>query len=128
MSEEIRILTVKEIEDAQDIVTEMVLTPEWGEGTGIVVRGLSLQQLDEIQEDTKGHEGDDRYAKLRLIQAGVAKPKLTHKDYAMLLRKSVAPIVRIINKINELSGLTEIAEEEARKNLSSTGTSDSSTN
>ncbi len=40
----LRILTAAEILGAQDIVREEVPTPEWGDGTGVVVQSMTADQ------------------------------------------------------------------------------------
>jgi len=121
----LRILTREEILAAQDIPEEVVPCPEWGEGAGVLVVGLTLGEAHQaIKEWGKGDERDIEKMNLWAFTRGARgpnrQPLFTEEDYPVLRDKSAAPILRITKVFTRLSGLAEEAEEEAAKNSSKT--------
>jgi len=116
-------LTRKDILAAEDLNYEEVDCPEWG---GVCrVRELSAHEALELGNATLRGEGSIspgdfmKCAALVIVDAQ-GKAQFQEKDVALLGRRSLAPIRRIVEATLRISSLTEEAAEEAGKDSSST--------
>jgi len=124
-SKGLRILTREEILAAKDIPEEVVACPEWGEGCGVLVIGMTLGEAHKaIKEWGTGAEREVEKMNLWAITRGARgedrQPLFTEADYPALLDKGAAPLLRISSTFTRLSGLGEGTQEEAEKNSSET--------
>lgn len=121
----IRILTREEIRSVDDLPEEIVEVPEWGEGVGVVVRGMSARERIDFFQRNKAPDGqiDLSKAMLEAPLLGVKEPELEPGDIEWLAEKSGAAIDRITRAWLRLSGIGDEALVEARKNYSEPETS-----
>lgn len=124
----LRLLTAKDILEAEDLDREEVPTPEWGEGTGVLVQAMTAAQRLAWEQtgrinvvDAEGNV--TRYApnpnwdnRTALVICSVVddkgEPVFTVDDLDRLQAKSAAPIDRIADVARRLS---RIRPEDASK-------------
>ena len=114
----IKILSKDEIFAINDVPEEIVEIPEWGEGVGVVVRGMSAGERLQFVEDTRGEDGktDNRKATFAAILLGVKEPAFSKEDIPALEKKSPQALDRISKAWLRLSGIGNEALTEARGN------------
>jgi hypothetical protein len=116
---EIKILTRDEIAELDDLPTEILVIPEWGENVGVVIRGCSADERVKFVDESTDPETDKidtEKAVYSSILLGVIQPKFTEDDIPMLKARSASAIDRISRKWLELSGIGEDQLRDARKN------------
>lgn len=119
---------------AKDIETETVEVPEWG--VTLEVRGLDGRGRSRvIKNATNADDGEIDLETLypTLIIATTFDPETGEKvfdeeDAAGLMSKSGAIVDRLATASMRLSGLTQAAVDEAKKDSSSTPSDDTSSN
>ena len=108
---------------AQDLQSEDVLVPEWGEGATLKLRGISAADFERFQAGLAAFR--ENPAKLSNIRCrflvyclvdGEGKLLFTEEDAAELGRKSPGVIARLYDKAQALSGLGPTVVEDAAKN------------
>jgi len=112
--------TTAQILAADDIREEEIDVPEWG--CSVLIRTFTRRQVSDM---TKRATHRDRYTQKDVIHnaelealtfvEGVADPKFTFEDYEQLQDKSISAMIRIVKAINNLSGLSEEAVQDAVK-------------
>ena len=111
------VLTREQILAANDLGTDVVHVPEWG--GDLQVRGLTLGEVNHIVAlSTKNGAHDNLLGAIYTFVRGVQEPKFTDLDVDDLKKKS-AVVLRVVKRINELSGMTETGKpdtEGAEKN------------
>ena len=114
----IKILSKEQIFAIQDVPEEVVEIPEWGDGVGVLVRGMTVKERLEFVEDTRGTDGktDNRKATFKAILLGVKEPQFTEADIPMLEARSPQAMDRISKAWFRLSGIDQDAIEKARVN------------
>ena len=124
-----RRISKAEILAAPDIVTEEVSTPEWGEGTYVVVRAGTAEQRNEYEEACLKETGKGRKKTrevsldcireklvVRAVVDDEGRPEFTEEDVAALVKKCAAPIQRIFKVAQLLWGIGDDEVEELAKN------------
>lgn len=121
-----KFLTRDEILSASDIRIEVVETPEWGEGTGVYVRGLTGYERDRFEQEgfelvdgeMRARDGSNAYARFaaRVVCDASGKRLFSDDDIPMLGARSAAPLMRIWRVGQKLSGLTREERETLGKN------------
>lgn len=111
------ILTLEQLlaqPDADALTEKVDLTPYGWPGT-VRIRALSLEARDRIREAcTAGREFDQvRFDTLILVE-GLVEPRLTEEQVRALRTKAVGPQQAIINRIQDLSGITPRGQTDAR--------------
>jgi len=114
---ELRILTVEEILAAPDIHDEEVDCPEWG--GKVVVRGFTKAKQQQLRREAVDDEGELDMEKMEMLifTNGVVEPPLNAEQVELLKEKSAAVIDRILERIMDLSGMTEAVNKEAQKSF-----------
>lgn len=116
-------LSLEQILAADDVVYDDVQVPEWG---GVVrVRSLtvgesvSITDMSRIPGDKKNPlRVDTRRAMFLTFQKGVVNPQIDANALERLMTKNSGVVLRVVSRINELSGVT-LDEEDLSKNLES---------
>lgn len=116
-------LSQEEILAADDVVYDDVQVPEWG---GVVrVRSLtvgesvSITDMSRVSGDKKNPlKVDTRRAMFLTFQKGVVNPPIDANVLERLMNKNSGVVLRVVTRINELSGVTLDAED-LSKNLES---------
>lgn len=116
-----KILSRADVLSADDRVIEAIEVPEWG--GSVLGRSLGMDELYDVRELAGLDEGGDIDAEklnlLMFIQCVVdedGEALFTQDDYEALRKKSAGAMLRVLSKINKLSGITDDTSEEARKN------------
>lgn len=114
----IKILSRDEIFAVNDVPEEIVEVPEWGDGAGVLVRGMTAGERLDFVEKTRGADGktDNRKAAFMAILLGVKEPKFDESDVPALEKKSPQALDRIAKAWLRLSGIDNDALVEARGN------------
>lgn len=122
MSEEVRILSVKDILEAPDIEERLLYVPQW---KGYVrLRSFTQEQMGRlrakatrpvrvIRPGQPTTEVDNDHLQMLLFVEGVVEPQFGEGDILALRQKNTAPIERITKALLEMSGLGQGAEEQA---------------
>jgi hypothetical protein len=98
--------TAEEILAVNDTRTDDMFIEEWD--TNVKVVGLTKQQqLDIKRRATVDGEVDEDKSQMFLWQEGVAEPKFTEDQVALLFQKNAGPVDRILKRVLELSGMKE---------------------
>lgn len=117
-------LTFEQILQAKDLAEEDVECPEWG--GKVRVRGLSVEEATQVSASGGRtiNLADGKQLSmtaLRVFQLGCVTPKIDANALESLAKKSMAPVFRIVNRIQELSGMSgDNALEALEKNLGET--------
>lgn len=118
-------LTRDEIFAIDDLKTELVPVPEWGDGVGVRVRAFSLAQRDlylaptrDLPEDAPRPTSGELAARLVVHTTVDANGAMlfTDADIPKLLAKSRAAIDRIAEVAQRLNGFGPVAVKDAEKN------------
>jgi hypothetical protein len=116
-------LTRDKILQANDIVTEEVMIPEWGDS--VLVRGLTGLERDKFEESVLEQRGKVTRVKLQNARARLVmlstvdaegKQLFGVEDVAALGQKNAAALDRIYDVAARLSGITDEDMEELAKN------------
>lgn len=125
------LLTREQILAANDVPTELVPVPEWGEGGEVCVRGLTGLQRDRFEASMiaipTGVKGRMRMnlnnIRARLVAWTVINEVgarvFTDADIAALGEKSAVALSRVYDVAQRLSGLSDADMEELEKNSGS---------
>lgn len=124
----LRLLTrASEILEAEDIARETVPTPEWGEGTGVLVQAMNATQRFAFEQagfifarDARGNTrvdfNQDHDRRLALVVCSVVdeagNPVFSKGDVEALAEKNAAPLDRIADVARRLSRLRAEDDEE----------------
>ena len=107
-------LTTDEILTADDLGTEDVPVPEWGEGKGVQIQGISKGTQQSIRSaamrvnpQTQESEVDTERLELLMFIHCVAQPKFDESAYDGLRAKSAAGIDRVLKRVMALNGMSE---------------------
>lgn len=121
------ILSIEQIKERDDLPEEIVEIPAWG--GAVRVRGLDMQTWHDLvmARRAKADHDDLTNGALDALLYGVIEPKFTPEDAAWLVKKSMRAIQPIVEAFNRLNGFGADGLAEARKKLSATENSDSST-
>lgn len=118
-----------------DIVREPVPTPEWGEGTGVLVQSMTanqrfafMQAQYTVKTDSRGKVEVDRHEDLNtnvlLVVCSVVneqgEPVFSRDHVERLAQKNSAPIERIATVARRLSRLRAEDQEVLGENLKAT--------
>lgn len=114
----IKILSKAEIFAINDVPEETVEVPEWGEGVGVLVRGMTAGERLDFVEKTRGEDGktDNRKATFLAILLGVKEPEFSEEDIPELEKRSPQALDRISKAWLRLSGIGQDSLLEARGN------------
>lgn len=135
------LLTRDQIQKAEDTQFDDVLVPEWSKDPKkpdcVRVQGLSGDERDLLEQSTIKGKGKNRDVNMkgfraRLVVMSAVDDKglrlFTEKDVEWLGKKSARALERVVNKAQELSGLSESDVDELVGNSepdpSGPGTSD----
>lgn len=132
-------LTRDQIFAADDVRTEEVPVPEWGNGTDavVLVRGMSGSERDAFETSLITGKGKDQTVSLKDIRAklcarticGPDKVRLfSDSDIEALGKKSAKALDRVFGVAQRLSGITDDDIAELEKNSKSAPSGDSSSN
>lgn len=120
MSEE-QYLSLEEILSANDVIEEDFPVPEWG--GKVRIRSLTVGQSLEITNMSRVTGGrnsqpvvDTRKALFLTMVKGVVAPVIDANFIERMMDKNSGVILRIVSRINELSGVS-LSEEDLAKNL-----------
>ena len=130
----LRLLTASDILSADDIVREEVPTPEWGEGTGVLVQSMTANQRYAFQQagmERHTEKGvptyevrEDWNSTVALVVCSVVdasgEPMFSARDIDRLAEKNSAPIDRIADVARRLSRLRAEDREELSAGLKAT--------
>lgn len=113
MSEqELPVGTLEQILGAKDSNEDYVNAPEWG--CRVKVKGLSkAEQVRLRKQSTRSGKLDEAKMEGLVIVHGMVEPKITPDRVDALFEKSSGVVDRILLKIFELSGMTDLQAEEA---------------
>lgn len=129
-----KFLTKDEILGADDIKREEVLVPEWGNGVGVIVRGLMGAERDVFEESILDQNGKKtkvkmRNARARLVAMSVVDEKgkllFSMANVEALGQKNAAALDRIYEVASRLSGISDDDMEELVKNSDAIQSEDS---
>lgn len=115
----VRILTKDEIWATDDMEEMTVPISKWG--GAVRIRSLSLQQIAAVNKrattrDKAGVETQDQQMQIAgLLAASIIEPRYELHEALKLMQKSSVAVKLIIDAINQLSGLTAAAVDEADK-------------
>ena len=99
------VLTRDAVLSANDLQTDMVDVPEWG--GAVQVRGLTLSEVNNVvQLATKKGATNTLDSAIWTFIRGCVQPQFTDMDFDELKKKN-AVLLRVVKRINELSGMTE---------------------
>lgn len=124
-------LTRNAILQAQDIKTEEVFIPEWGDS--VLVRGLTSAERDNYEAKLVVQKGKNttvnmKNARARLavlsVMDGDGKPLFSEADLPLLSAKSAAALDRIFDVASRLSGISDEDLDELSKNFESAPSDD----
>ena len=125
-----KVLTKKDIKDAEDKKTEKIDVPEWG---GIVfVRTLTGRERDIIESSIYQASKDNRTSddvRARLVASaavdGDGKRLFTEKDISWLNEKSAVALNRVADAARRLAGMMPESISDSEKNLETVQSEDS---
>ena len=126
-------LTKDEIYKIQDITTDELVIPEWG-NKAVLVRGLAATELDDyetsmVEAKKSGAQVNLTNLRARLVVRSVVLPDgrlmFDDKDAEWLGAKNAAAVDRIYALAQKKCGRTKQDEEELAKNLGSIPAADS---
>jgi len=116
-----KILSRKEILEAEDIQVEQVLIPEWGEDAGVNVKGMNGSERDIFESSLVNQRGQGIKVNTVNIRAKLAsltvvdenlQQVFTEKDVREIGKKSASALQRIFEVAQRLSGISQGDVEE----------------
>jgi hypothetical protein len=118
-------LTREQILSADDIRTEWVPVPEWGEDAELLVSGWTARTRDRFdtalsQALSNGEKDRDVrgiFIALSVVDPDTREPLFEVEDIEALTKKSSLPINRLFNIASGLNPLSDTVIENAAKNL-----------
>lgn len=105
------ILTLDEIEKADDVLEATVYVPEWG-GSVRVKQFTKAKELELRRMATVGGQIDRERLEMLLLVTGILEPEVTEEHIGLLASKSQSGVDRVLKKIVSLNA---ISQEEADK-------------
>ena len=98
---------------ADDLGSEDVEVPEWGDGLTLTVRGLNAGEVEEFGRAVNDGKLDNLLAKMvsKVVMNGDGKRMFTDDDVEALAAKSHIPLQRLFQAAQRVSGLDD--DEEA---------------
>lgn len=115
MGKKLQILGAANILAASDIVQEVVATPEWGTGTGVIIQGMTGVDRDAYEtsmreEDSKGRQkANFKNLRARLIAFSAVDEDgsriFTESQVEELGNKSAKVLDRLFDTAQRLSGI-----------------------
>ena len=110
----IKILSVDEILEADDLAEEVVPVPQWG--GAVKIRELTKKQQDDCREAARTDTGmiDPGRYDLELFLAGVVEPRFDASHVSRLLKKSADAFDLVTNKVVTISRIHQGSLEEAK--------------
>lgn len=115
------LLTKAQIIAADDIRTQVIDVPEWGEGAQVKIKAWSVAQADAYGSMILNRKDDVQFiAQLRETTVSMSivnedgSPMFTAKDMAALGKKSPAAINRVHRAALELNKLGNVDEDEEK--------------
>lgn len=106
-------LTRLDILGSNDLPREEVDCPEWG--GSVLVRGLTLGELSQITSGTGSTLDVNTSALVSCIVGDDGSPVFTQDDIEAIKAKNAVPLMRLVQIINRLSGLSPEASDEVKK-------------
>ena len=106
-------LTRLDILNANDLPREEVDCPEWG--GSVLVRGLTLGELSQLTSGGGSTIDLNTTALVACVIGDDGSPVFTKDDIEALKAKNSVPLMRLVQAINRLSGLTQEASDELKK-------------
>ena len=103
---------------ADDLGSEDVDVPEWGDGLTLKVRGLNAGEVEEFGRAVNDGKLDNLLAKMvaKVVMNGDGQRVFTDDDVDALAAKSHVPIQRIFQAAQRVSGLDDDEEATDAKN------------
>ena len=103
---------------ADDLGSEDVDVPEWGDGLTLKVRGLNAGEVEEFGRAVNEGKLDNLLAKMvaKVVMNGDGERVFTDDDVDALAAKSHVPIQRIFQAAQRVSGLDDDEEATDAKN------------
>ena len=103
---------------ADDLGSEDVDVPEWGDGLTLKVRGLNAGEVEEFGRAVNDGKLDNLLAKMvaKVVMNGDGERVFTDDDVDALAAKSHVPIQRIFQAAQRVSGLDDDEEATDAKN------------
>ena len=117
-------LSREDILGADDIEIEKVEVPEWG--GSVYVKGMTGKERGKLEAANVDQRGKNHRIKLIELRERIAvacvcdengKLLFTQADVKLLSEKSAAPLQRIVEASNKLSGITEEDMEELAEEM-----------
>lgn len=107
--ESMPVLTIEMIRDARDRTTQWLPVPEWG--GKMQIKSLSADAMFGMMDDDSagitetGIKMDLSVTSMQkqIIQNGVVQPVITDAGFQILMEKSTAPVMKIMNAIMKIS-------------------------
>ncbi len=121
-----KVLSREEVLNIQDLKTEEVLVPEWGEGVGVIVRSLTGKERDEYEAKHVTAKGKDTTINMRNARAHLialscvdegGKQLFSIQDVNALGGKNAAALDRIFSVAMKLAGISEEDMKEITEGL-----------
>lgn len=124
-----RLLTradIDKIADFGDIETREIPTDEWGEGTAVLVRGLTGAERDQIELSMNAIRTRQLAGKIeiraRLAAFAICDPTTMKRMYSdadvpLLAKRSAIVLDRIFDAVRDMSGMTTSASAAIRAEL-----------
>jgi len=106
MVKELKILSIADLEQVDDIEEEVLPVPEWG--GALRIRSLTKAAQGRIRRRATMKNGDldvDK-SQMWMLLEGIVEPKLAQKDFALLAKRNAGVVDRVIMAISRLSGIT----------------------
>jgi len=121
-----KILNRTEILEANDIKTQEVPVPEWGEDAAVYVKGMTGAERDKFEGSLITMRGKDKQMNMANIRAKLAsmticdekgKRLFNENDVQALSQKSAAALQRVFAVAQRLSGISDEDVEELAEEL-----------
>ncbi len=107
-----KILTVAEIEAAEDILEAVVPVPEWG--GSVRVRQFSKDTEFKLRKAARiGGEIDRERLEMLVLIHGIVEPEVTEEHIGLLQGKGQKAVDRVLTKITAMNAVTKEAADEA---------------
>lgn len=132
-----KILNKTQILSAVDIIKELVETPEWGEDTGVWVRGMTGKERDSYESRIYKIKNNQLHMNMEDIRAFLVSlcvidennnKLFSLQDVEALTEKSAIVLDRIASVIQRLSGLTPDQQKKLHEGLDKNPFVDSASN
>ena len=108
-----KMLTVADIEAADDVLEQVFLVPEWG-GTVRLRQFTKAREFEMRVAATIGGQVDVQRLEMLLLTTAVIDPPLTPEHIGMLLEKSNSSIDRVLEQVTKMNRVAVGSAEAAR--------------